>query len=269
MSKPAITVLLPVHNGALFLRKAIDSVLSQSLADFELLIINDGSTDDSEKIIFSYTDHRLRYVKNDQNLGLIETLNKGIDFAKGEYMARMDADDICVTDRLKMQKEFLDQHRDVGFVATTITLINENAEPTGFWPLDQKTISSASIRKTMILKNCISHPSVMGRTLDFRKLRYKAYQKNIEDYDLWLRALNSGLKIAKLPLPLLLYRQHSGSITSTHLKKNFFWLHYAMKKKFLINERKEGRMSMFTIKVFFAMLADGVTALFKDFKRLF
>ena len=269
MNEPAITVLLPVHNGAVFLKKAIDSVLSQTFSNFELLIINDGSTDNSEEIILSYTDDRIRCVRNEKNLGLIETLNKGIDLARGHYIARMDADDICVRDRLEMQKDFLDQNRDVSFVATTVTIIDEKDTPTGIWNLDRETVTTDAIRNTMVQKNCISHPSVMGRTTDFKTLRYKTYQKNIEDYDLWLRALNRGLKIAKLSTPLLLYRQHSSSVTSTHLKKNFFRLHYSMKKRFIQHEIKEGRFSMFTINVFFAMLGDGITAVFKDLKRLF
>src|SRR5690349_23996482 len=215
MNDPAISVLLPVHNGAPFLRKSIDSVLSQSFPDFELIIINDGSTDESAQIILSYNDERIRYVENERNIGLIESLNKGIELAKGQYIARMDADDICVSDRLLMQKKFLDENTDISFVATTVTYIDENEEITGFWDLDRETISEDLIRETMIRKNYISHPTVMGKSTDFKKLRYKPYQKNIEDYDLWLRALNRGLRIAKLPTPLLLYRQHSHSVTST------------------------------------------------------
>lgn len=269
MSRPAITVLLPVHNGARFLGKAIDSVLNQTLSDFELLIINDGSTDNSEQIIFSYSDKRIRYVKNETNIGLIGTLNKGIDLAGGMYIARMDADDVCVSQRLQAQKDFLDHHAGVAFIASTVTLINDQDETTGTWSLDQQTTTAAAIKNTMVYKNCIAHPTIMGRTREFRRFHYKVYQQNIEDYDLWLRVLNSGGSIEKLPMPLLLYRQHTASVTNSYLSKNFMLLHYRMKGKFLKGEINEGRISFFMLRVFFAMLLDGVTALFKKLKRLF
>ena len=154
MTEPDVTVLLPVFNGALFLHQAIESILSQSFDNFELLIINDGSSDDSEKIIHSYSDHRINYVNNGQNIGLVATLNKGINLARGKYIARMDADDISIANRLKEQKEYLDQHSEVSFVASTINRIDQNGDIKGVWSLDQKTITIDSIRKTLIFKNC-------------------------------------------------------------------------------------------------------------------
>src|SRR5215218_8078213 len=98
---PKISVILPVYNAEKYLKAAIDSILNQTFPDFELLIINDGSSDGSEKIIKSYTDNRIVYVKNGENSGLINTLNKGIDLATGEFIARMDGDDIAVPERFE------------------------------------------------------------------------------------------------------------------------------------------------------------------------
>ena len=96
---PVVTVLMPVYNGAAYLREAMDSILHQTYHDFEFLIINDGSTDESENIIHSYQDSRIRYLKNETNIRLIATLNKGLKEASGKYIVRMDADDISVSSR--------------------------------------------------------------------------------------------------------------------------------------------------------------------------
>ena len=103
---PPVTVLLPVYNAAPYLREAVDSVLAQTFTDYELLIINDGSTDDTANILASYKDERITIVTQ-QNIGLIATLNKGLSIAKGKYVARFDADDVCYPDRLKLQYDFL------------------------------------------------------------------------------------------------------------------------------------------------------------------
>src|SRR5450432_2078787 len=96
MNPPEISVILPAYNTEAYLGKAIQSLLDQSFRDFELLIINDGSTDKTEDIIRSFSDPRIVYIKNEQNYGLIDTLNKGIDISRGKYIARMDGDDICL-----------------------------------------------------------------------------------------------------------------------------------------------------------------------------
>jgi len=99
--QPLISVIMPVFNGEKYLSLAIESILEQTFTDFEFIIINDGSTDDSEKIILSYQDRRIRYIKNKENLNIGRTLNKGIDLAKGKYIARMDCDDISLPNRFE------------------------------------------------------------------------------------------------------------------------------------------------------------------------
>ena len=114
MKNTKVTVLMPVYNGEIYLKQAIESILHQTLSDFEFLIINDGSTDASVEIIQSIKDPSIRLLHNRTNLTLVPTLNKGLELARGEYVARMDCDDISLPERLAKQVEFMDRFRDVG-----------------------------------------------------------------------------------------------------------------------------------------------------------
>lgn len=270
MNAPSISIILPAFNSEAFIAEAIRSLLSQTFTDFELIIINDGSTDRTEEIILSFSDPRIQYHRNETNSGLIDTLNKAIDLAKGKYIARMDADDSSLPERLSIQKNYLDQNNGIAVVAAPVIFIDKSGKETGVWELDRKTILPARIKKTMPYENCIAHPSVMIRAAVLKEFRYKAYQKNIEDYDLWLRLLNRGYTIGKTEMPLLLYRVHDASITGTTLKKkNFFFKHAAMKRKFLWREMKEGQINGFTIKVIVSFLGDLLKGTGKSVKSLF
>ena len=245
----------------------MQSVLEQTFSGFELIIINDGSTDNTESIINSLPDPRIVYLKNPLNKGLIYTLNKAIDLAQGKYIARMDADDICLPGRLALQKIFLDQQEDIAAVASTVDLINDKEEKTGSWDLDRQTITPGQIKKALLKQNCIAHPTVMIRSEIIKQLKYKEYQKNIEDYDLWLRMLNRGYRIAKLDEPLLLYRVHDSSITSIHLKKiNPFFKHFLMKIKFL---DRFSHISGFAFSVFVSAIPDLIKGAGKAIKNIF
>ena len=125
MNVPAVSVILPAYNCEKFIGKAIQSVLQQTFSDLELIIINDGSTDKTEFAILAFDDPRIIYIKNQMNKGLVFTLNRCIELAKGKYIARMDADDICLPERFAKQKTFLDQNENIAVVATTIEFINE------------------------------------------------------------------------------------------------------------------------------------------------
>ena len=153
---PIISVLLPVYNGEKFLKEAIDSVLCQSFTSFELLIIDDGSTDDSCNIVLGYQDSRIRLLRNKQNIGLIKTLNKGINESKGKYIARMDADDICREDRFVKQVEFLEQHTLYGIVGSWCSIINSSKKI-------EYHASHESLQFALLNYCCFVHPSVMIR----------------------------------------------------------------------------------------------------------
>lgn len=270
MNRPTISVLLPVFNSAAYLKLAIQSVIDQQFSDFELIIINDGSTDNCEQIINSFTDSRIIYHKNKTNKGLIYSLNFGINISKGKYIARMDADDISHSKRFYKQVQFLNSNNKVAVVATTITFINESGELAGNWQLDLKTILPNEIKKTMPFQNCIAHPSIMIRTEIAKENLYNINFKNIEDYELWLRLLNKNYSIAKLNENLLYYRLHQHSITNLYLKNSTLFLsHFRMKLKFLKSELFNRKINFFTFMVFVGAIIDLAKGCFKWIKFIF
>lgn len=205
---------MPVYNAEAFLRESIDSILNQSFAEFEFLIINDGSTDQSETIIKSYTDKRIRLINNDTNLKLITTLNKGIELAKGEYIARMDADDISHPDRLKKQFEFLESHPEIGICGTWFESIGQNKSVLKY-PQDD-----TMIRIKMLYQCPFCHPSVMIRKtiLAENNLKYNPNFAHAEDYELWTQ-LSRFTKFANIPEVLLKYRLHEANVSNKHSKE--------------------------------------------------
>ncbi|HYH14370.1 MAG TPA: glycosyltransferase [Flavisolibacter sp.] len=265
---PVISIIFPAFNSASFIKEAIDSLLQQTFMDFELIIINDGSTDNTEAIVQSYTDSRIVYSKNETNQGLIYTLNKGIKMARGAYIARMDADDICLPNRLAVQKQWLDSHPETAVVATLIEFIDENNTVTGYWKLDKLTITFAAIRKVMPYENCIAHPSVMARKSILETYLYNPEQQHIEDYDLWLRLIADGHRIEKIPQVLLQYRVHSSSITVSKLRKNnFFFKHYAFKKRYIASRIKAKKFNAFDVSVSLQMTLDLIRGAGKEIKK--
>jgi hypothetical protein len=200
---------MPVYNGDKFLREAVESILCQTLSDIELLIINDGSNDSSVEIIESFHNPRIRLVHNEKNLGLIATLNKGLYLARGEYVARMDCDDISLPERLGKQVAFLDAHPGIGacgtwfrkFGACTTKIVRWETEPD-------------SVRSAMLFSCSLAHPTVMLRREAFvsRKLYYDEAYPHAEDYDLWVRAM-AFTDLANLPEVLVEYRVHLNQVT--------------------------------------------------------
>jgi len=270
MNIPAVSVILPAYNCEKYIAKAIESVLHQTFIDFEFIIINDGSTDETEFAILAFADPRIVYLKNPGNKGLIYSLNRAIALAHGKYIARMDADDICSLERLSKQKSFLDQNENIALVATTIDLINEQEVKTGTWELDRQTITPKQINRKMPYENCLAHPTVMIRSEIIKKFKYNKKQRNIEDYDLWLRLLNRGNQIAKINEPLLLYRMHEKSVTNVYLKKrNPFFLHIIMKMQFLRGEILSGYIKWFTIRVTMSAFIDLLKGAGKTIKNIF
>ncbi len=268
MSAPAITVLLPAYNCSTYIAQTIDSLLSQTLTDFELLIINDGSTDDTEQVISTYKDTRIRYLKNEGNKGLVFTLTKGIQEATGTYIARMDADDIAITNRLQLQKQWLDKHPKTSVIACTIQFIDGRGNEQGIWDEDKATCSYHDLKKMLPWENCIAHPTIMIRKEIALAYPYDDMQLHCEDYDLWLRILADGLVIEKIPQPLLLYRNHEASITGVHLKKmNPFLNQFQCKRRFLGKRIQQGKWGIFESRVLLATLFDGIMGLGKQLKN--
>ncbi len=210
---------MPVYNAAPYLAEAITSILEQTFSDFELLIVNDGSTDGSKAVISSFDDQRLRVITHDRNQGLVASLNDGLDKARGTYIARMDADDVMRADRLAIQFAFMAKNSEIDVVASFVDLMNAEGVTTGVWDTDRAAAAEEDIRNVMAKTNCIAHPSVLIRKESLGLLRYSTRQSGCEDWDLWMRVLARGGRIAKIPEALLNYRVHASSVMSGE-KKN-------------------------------------------------
>lgn len=198
---------MPVYNGEKYLRDAIESILNQTLRDFEFLIIDDRSTDDSVQIIKSYKDCRINIVHNDSNLTLARTLNKGLVLARGEYIARMDCDDISHPKRLEKQIQYLDKNPDIG-ICGTWTKVLDHIQWIRRFPQEHAMI------KCNLLFDCpMCHPTVVMRKslIERHNLYYAEEFNNAEDYELWVRAANSIL-FSNIGEVLLHYRQHPQQI---------------------------------------------------------
>jgi len=196
---------MPVYNAERYLREAVDSILCQTLTDFEFLIIDDGSTDSSAAILQSYTDPRLYFVQNPQNLGLTVTLNRGLEMARGEYVARMDADDISLPERLARQVAFLDSHPEIGIVGVWAEAFGDARFKIPH-PTDAETI-----RAKLLFDSALVHPAVLMRRdfLDAHSLRYPPLG-HFEDYALWQQAARL-FPLANIPETLFRYRVSGGS----------------------------------------------------------
>lgn len=206
---PKVSILMPVYNAEQYLPQALDSIVSQSFEDWELILINDGSTDGSESIIMDYDDERIFYIKNPVNLKLIKTLNKGIDYCGGQYIARMDADDICHPDRLKRQVEFLDSHPQVLMCGTAAEVIDNRGKQTGNI---HNLTSDDYLQINLMFSPSFIHPSMMIRTEVLKENKYDEAYKHVEDYDLWCRMARLG-KVANIDDELLRYRWHDSNVS--------------------------------------------------------
>jgi len=200
---PLITVLMPVYNGVTYLNEAIDSILNQTFQNFEFIIIDDGSTDNSVKIIKSYDDNRIRLVENRNNLGQSETLNKGLSLTRGNYIARMDQDDISIPERLKKQLDFMENNSDVDVCGSWVQLMGKY---NGIIELETQ---SEEIKISLLTNQNLAHPAVMIRksTLVKYELNYNPTFTIGNDYDLWVRMFDY-CSFANLPEPLLKFRMH-------------------------------------------------------------
>ena len=210
---PTISVVLPVYNGARFLRSSIESILQQTFSDFEFFIIDDGSTDESRVIIQSYKDTRIQPFENHQNIGITESLNKGISAARGKYIARMDADDVSLFNRFEKQVGFLERHPEVAMVGANCTLIDGRGNTLG---QENYFSSAAEIMKQIFVHNPFAHSAVMMRADAIKECgMYDRRYLHNEDYDLWLR-IASRHSVANLEEVLLLRRVHESSVTAAN-----------------------------------------------------
>lgn len=224
-----VTIGIPIYNAEKYLRKAIDSVLNQSFADFELILSDDGSTDNSLSIIKSYDDKRIRLISDGVNKGISYRLNEQIENAKGEFFARMDADDIMFPNRIQQQFDFLINNPNVDIVGAYSVIIDETNNIIG-----SRTSSIPSSFYDVLKQNVFIHPTVMGKTSWFNKFKYTDELKGVEDYDLWVRSFSSS-QFSIMKEYLLFYRDPLAIKLSTyqfrHKQSRRAYLHY--RKNFL------------------------------------
>jgi glycosyltransferase involved in cell wall biosynthesis len=208
---PLVTVLLPVYNGEKYLADAVKSVLLQTFSDFELLVIDDGSTDGSSAILESFSDQKIRVIRNEKRLKLSGALNRGIDNAGGTYIARMDADDICRPDRLAWQVRFMDLHPEVGICGGWVEAFGNHPSSGTIFKYPS---GMDDIKASLLFDNPFAHPTVIFRKQLFDRfnLRFDGSYNPAEDYELWARALEC-FPSANIGKVLLRYRLHANSMT--------------------------------------------------------
>jgi glycosyltransferase involved in cell wall biosynthesis len=215
MDKPLVSIVLPVYNAGVYLKEAIQSILDQTYTNFELIIINDGSTDDSEKLIKSFTDDRIRYIYQ-QNTGLAGALNTGLKASNGKYIARQDQDDISLKERLQKQVEFLEKHPNVNLLGTRAQVFTDDQKEMKMH--DHATVP-AILHFDLLFDNPFVHSSVMFRKESIEQIGYYNDDRSyFEDYELWSRFVLKG-KVANLRDVLVYYRHHEQGLSKS---KNYF-----------------------------------------------
>jgi glycosyltransferase involved in cell wall biosynthesis len=215
-----ISVVMPVFNGEKFLKIAIESVLSQTYTDFELLIINDTSTDESAEIVKLYQDKRIRFLENERNKGIFYTHNHLFEEAKGNYIAILDGDDYAEPTRLEKQVDFLDKNEEFGLVGSWVTLIDEENTIKGAWQLEHRP---ERIPAKLLFSNQFVQSSIMIRK-EFLDLKYREEYPPTEGYDLWVR-ISQKTRVINLAESLVKYRfyiANSSQTKESELQENVF-----------------------------------------------
>lgn len=217
MTKPLVSVVMAVYNSDKYLKLAIDSILNQSYENFEFLIVNDGSTDNSREIILSYTDPRLKYLENSKNSGIVFSRNRTIDESKGKYIAVIDSDDISLPFRLEKQVEFLESKPEYGMCGTFYKVIDSSGK---ILYKNHFPTSDNDIKAYLFFGNSFCHSTVMMRAEFAHKFKYSNHYQLCEDYYLW-QELAQVTKLKNLPIYSTLYRIHNSNVSFTRQNEMF------------------------------------------------
>ena len=213
---PRISVLIPAHNCAPFVESAVRSILDQSYRDIEVLIADDGSTDGTWRILerLARDDERIHLYRNERNIGLARTLNLLVNAARGEYVARLDADDVSLPQRLERQLRFMEIH-ELSFTGTWARTFGLRRDYVLSFP-----VTDAEIRAHLLFQSAFGHYTVMARRELFLRHPYRPEAGRAEDYDLWVR-ISADARMGNLPEPLVLYRQHASQVSVEHARSQW------------------------------------------------
>lgn len=210
MTTPRVSILMPLYNVAPYLREAMDSILAQTFLDFELIVLDDCSPDNSAEILDTYTDERIVRYRGEKNVGLSNVLNVGMAMARGELIARMDSDDISTPERLATQVAYLDAHPEVDLCSCGMELFGAKQET---WVRETNV---EDVKITALFHSPILHASSMWRREAFERVGLRFLQEMVpaEDYDMWTRAMAAGLRLVNIPQVMYLYRIHPSQATT-------------------------------------------------------
>lgn len=217
-TSPKISVIMSVYNGQEYLLQAVESIRTQSFEDWELIIINDCSTDKTGEILegCASSDARIRVYTNETNLRLPASLNKAISLARGKYIARMDADDICLAERLEKQYAFMEQNPDICLASCKFLTLKNGVLASGGCG---GRGDSEAVKAMLLVTNPILHPGAIMRTDALKALKYDTSLTCTEDLELWVRMAAQRLKMAVMSEYLMVYRLHDKQITGTTLQR--------------------------------------------------
>ncbi len=212
MSHPPLSIIMPMYNAERFVKEAVDSLLIQSWRDFELIVINDGSTDSSAAIIKSYNDPRIRLIENDGNRGIVYSRNRGLQAARGEFIAAFDADDVAMPRKFELQLNYLYKHPGIGMIGSWARRIDENGKRCGRrWKL---SAPPERITAILLFRNYFVHSAVVMRREVIPESGYAHQYDSVEDYRMWFD-IASGYQVWNYPEYLVNYRMHRASATGT------------------------------------------------------
>ena len=209
--KFTVSVLMPCYNSEKYLEEAVESILNQTFLDFEFIIVDDGSTDQTYKILSSFAkkDERIRLYKNEKNIGIVKTRNRLLSLSKGKYIALLDSDDIAMSERIEIQVDYMEKHPDIGLLGSWVSPVDENGVPAKRW---KYPLNDLVIKTRLLFSNAFASSSVMIRREALPVNGYDEYYAQAEDYDLYCR-ISKNWKVFNLNKILIKYRIHSESIS--------------------------------------------------------
>ena len=255
--KPDISVIMSVYNGEAYLREAIESVRNQTFKNWELIVINDCSTDSTAKILedFSLMDERIKVHTNEVNLRLPTSLNKAISLSEGKYIARMDADDICLPDRFEKQYKFMEENGDVALSSCRFMTVKNGVYMSGG---AGGRCDFEALRAMLLVANPILHPGVIAKAEILKRFNYDTTLTCTEDLELWTRMVMENQKVEIFPECLLIYRLHDKQITSTTLERQRVEVLKIQKKYYgtLVGEMDEKMQEFYISGIYFTHTPD-------------